>query len=700
MAMMRNISLCILTMLWLPVSALAGETFDPSTLNDEADGTNWLAHGRTHSETRFSPLNQINADNISRLGLAWSVELPDARQLVSTTLAVDGILYVTGKFSVVTAIDARSQKILWTYDPKVTDHAGKTLRTLWGTSRGVAYWNGKIYVAAGDGRLIAVDATSGKEVWTSMTVDPGSYYYVTGAPRAFNGKIIIGNGGTEVGPTRGYVTAYDAETGEQAWRFFVVPGNPADGFEDNAQRMAAATWNGEWWKHGGGGNVWNSIVYDPEYNHIYLGTGNGSPWNQKIRSPGGGDNLFLCSIVALDADTGKYKWHYQTVPGETWDFNSAMDIVLTDFKVHDRTVKALMHAPKNGFFYIINRQNGRLLSAKPFAKVTWATEVDMKTGKPVEVPGSRYEDGEILMWPGPSGAHNWQPMSWNPTEQLMYFTVHDMPGYYNDTKIRKADFQHSGFGFEAGVAYGEHDAPADVSINSLVGWNPLKQKAEWQVATPPGVHAGTMATAGNLVFQGLGNGKFYAYRADNGERIWEYDAKHGIAAPPITFALDDTQYIALPVGWGGGLAMLGGSLGAQHGWVYGMHPRRLLVFALDGKADLPPTPPPMFVTPLDDAKLEIDDELVALGEQKWARSCAWCHGPAAVGSGGSPDLRASGVMLDLNAVKKIMHDGERVSRGMPTFPEFTEKDIQSIQHYVRHKARLALKAKNDVAKVD
>jgi len=696
--MSKRLSLFLVTVFLLAhIQVTAAGDFDPASLNDEVDGANWLAHGRTHSERRFSPLNQINADNIDRLGLAWSVELPDARQLVSTTLAIDGILYVTGKFSVVTAIDARTQKIIWTYDPKVTEHAGETLRALWGTSRGVAYWNGKIYVGAGDGRLIAVDAKTGKEVWTTMTVEPGSFYYVTGAPRAFNGKVIIGNGGTELGPARGYVTAYDAETGEQAWRFYVVPGNPADGFEDNAMRMAAGTWNGEWWKHGGGGNVWNSIVYDPEYNHIYLGTGNGSPWNQKIRSPGGGDNLFLCAIVALDADTGKYKWHYQTVPGETWDFNSAMDIVLTDFKVRDRTIKALMHAPKNGFFYIINRQNGRLLSAKPFGKVTWATKVDMKTGKPVEIKGSRYENGEILMWPGPLGAHNWQPMSWNQDRQLMYFPVHDAPGYYNDTKIRKAEFQNPGMSFEAGVAYGDHDSPADISVNSLVAWNPLKQQPEWQVPTPPGTHAGTMATSGNLVFQGLGNGKFYAYRADNGERIWEYDAQHGISAPPISFAIDGTQYIALPVGWGGGMAMLGGSLGAQHGWVYGMHPRRLLVFALDGMAKLPSTPAPMFVTPLDDPKFEIDEGLVEIGMGHWTKTCVWCHGPAAVGSGGSPDLRASAVMLDLEAMKKVVSGGERISRGMPKFTELTEKDMQAIQHYVRKKAREALQEKTDLA---
>jgi len=672
-----------------PTQAFAAE-FDPTELDDENDGENWMAYGRTHSEQRYSPLREINHNNVGKLGLAWSLELPDARQIVATTLAIDGVLYVTSSFSVVTAIDARTQKVLWTYDPKVTEHAGKTLRVLWGTSRGVAYWDGKIFAAAGDGRLIALDAKTGAEIWTTMTVEKDSYYYVTGAPRAFNGKVIIGNGGTEMGPARGYVTAYDANSGEQVWRFYVVPGNPADGFEDNAQKMAAKTWNGEWWKHGGGGNVWNAITFDPDYNHIYLGTGNGSPWNQKIRSPGGGDNLFLCSIVALDADTGRYKWHYQTVPGETWDFNSAMDIVTVDFNVHDREVKGLMHAPKNGFFYIINRSNGKLLSAKPFTKVTWATEVDMKSGRPIEVAGSRYEDGEVKIWPGPLGAHNWQPMSWNPNTKLMYLPYHDIPGTYNDTKIKHVDFQATGFEFDVGVAYGADDISPDVATSGLMAWDPITQTVAWKIPYPAMWHGGTMTTGGNLVFQGRGDGKLFAYRADTGKKVWEFDAKHGISAPPITYQVDDQQFIAVPVGWGGGAAMLGGSMGAQHGWPYGMHPRRLLVFALDGQAELPPTPPPMFATPVDDPAFEIDPALLASGTDIWSKTCSWCHGPGGVASGGAPDLRASGVMLDLDALSNVALEGALTARGMPKFENYSKEDMRAVQHFIRSKARAAL----------
>lgn len=488
------------------------------------------------------------------------------------------------------------------------------------------------------------------------------------------------------------MTAYDAETGEQAWRFYLVPGNPADGFEDNAQRMAAATWNGEWWKHGGGGNAWNAITYDPDFNHIYIGTGNGSPWNQKIRSPGGGDNLFLCSIVALDADTGKYRWHYQTVPGETWDFNSSMDIVSVDLEVNDRVIKTLMHAPKNGFFYILNRANGKLLSAEKFAKVTWASGVDMKTGRPIETAGSRYEDGEVLIWPGPAGAHNWQPMSWNPNTQLMYFPYHDVPGYYNDTAINLTTFQAKRHELSTGVSFAEDDSPADSGTSGLMAWNPLTQQVAWKHDNPGIWNAGTMTTGGDLVFQGLADGQFIAYRASDGEKLWEFDAKHGIAAPPITYEIDGRQFIALPVGWGGGLSMMGGSIGAQHGWQYGRHPRRLLVFALDGAANLPPTPPPMMVEPLDDPAFVLDAEKVATGKTLFVRHCVMCHGPGAVAGGGAPDLRGSPIMLHREAADGVILEGQRMSRGMAKFSNLTTTDVETIQHYVRERARATLGA--------
>ena len=312
----------VFLLLAIASSSVAETVVDDAALSDDSTGTNWLAYGRTYSEQRYSPLADINDKNVQNLGVAWYRDLPDGRSLTGTPLVVDGTLYFNGSYNVVRAANAKTGELLWEYDPKVIEHAGKRLRIMWDWNRGIAFWKGKVITATIDGRLIAIDAKTGKALWSTQTYDPELPLFITGAPKVFKGKVIIGNGGTEWGGSRGFVTAYDAETGEQVWRFYVVPGNPADGFEDNAMKMAAETWTGEWWEHGGGGNVWNGITYDPEYNHIYIGTGNGSPWNPKIRSPDGGDNLFLCAVVALDADTGKYRWHYQTTPGEAWDYNS------------------------------------------------------------------------------------------------------------------------------------------------------------------------------------------------------------------------------------------------------------------------------------------------------------------------------------------------------------------------------------------
>jgi quinohemoprotein ethanol dehydrogenase len=390
---------------------------DDAALADETQGDNWLAFGRTSSEKRFSPLTQIDASNVAGLRPDWYVDLPGDRGLGSTPLVVDGVMYFIGSMNIVRAVDAASGALLWIYDPRVRDYAER-LRAGWDLSRGIAYWNDKVYVATWDGRLNAVDAATGAELWSVQTVDPELALYITGAPKVFKGKVLVGNGGTENGPSRGYVTAYDAETGEQVWRFWIVPGNPADGFENDAMRMAAETWTGEWWEHGGGGNAWHGFTYDAELDQLYIGTGNGSPWNRKIRSPDGGDNLFLCSIVALDPDTGEYLWHYQVNPGETWDYNANQTITLTDLVLDGRKRKVLMQAPKNGFFYVIDRESGKLLSARNFVDVNWATSIDIETGRPQETPEARYENAIFVARPGGAGAHNWHPMAYSPATGL------------------------------------------------------------------------------------------------------------------------------------------------------------------------------------------------------------------------------------------------------------------------------------------
>ncbi len=659
---------------------------DDVAIADEENGENWLSYGRTSREQRYSPLDQINARNVKRLGVSWYLDLPQDRSLVSTPLVVDGVMYFVGSFNVVRAVEASSGELIWKYDPEVIATAGDRLRVLWDWNRGIAFWKGRVFLATIDGRLIALDATTGKEQWTTMTVDPKKALFITGAPKVFKDKVIIGNGGTEWGATRGYVTAYDTKTGEQVWRFYIVPGNPANGFESNAMAMAAKTWKGKWWEHGGGGNVWHGITYDPDFNYIYLGTGNGSPWNQKIRSPGGGDNLFLCSIVALDADTGKYRWHYQTTPGETWDYNSSMDIVLVDLPVGEKKVKALIHAPKNGFFYVLKRSNGQLLSAKPFAKVTWASGIDMKTGRPIERPGARYEDGEELVWPSAIGAHSWHAMSYNPDTGLAYIPTLDVPGLYNDKGVVAQAWRSPYFQFDPGIDTLREDAPASVGTGALKAWDPRAQTVKWEVPLPGIWNPGTMTTKGNLVFQGRADGHLNAYQADNGEILWDFDMGSGISAPPITYTVDGKQYVALLVGWGGTIASMTGALAAQHGWAYKAQQRRLVAFALDGQTELPQLAPPFFPQPIVASEFAIDEALAEKGSYLYARACAMCHGSGAVSGGYAPDLRASPIPLSDHAFHDVVIKGVRSKAGMGAFANLSPLDLRALQHFIRRQA--------------
>jgi quinohemoprotein ethanol dehydrogenase len=670
---------------------------DDAALADESNTEEWLAYGRTYSEQRFSPLTAINSSNVSDLKVDWYIDLADIVGPVSTPLVANGVMYFIGARNIVRAVSVKTGEILWRYDPKVAEVAGDKLRVayLYG-GRGVALWQDKVYLATLDGRLIALDADTGGEVWSVMTVDPDSALYITGAPKAFKGKVLIGNGGTEIGPTRGYVTAYDAETGEQAWRFYVVPGNPADGFESDAMAMAAQTWTGEWWKLGGGGNVWNGITYDPEFDALYIGTGNGAPWNQKVRSPGGGDNLFLSSIVALDPDTGRYRWHYQTTPGESWDYNSSMDIVLADLNIDGRDVKALLHAPKNGFFYVIDRATGKLISAEPFAEINWATKVDLDTGRPVEAPGVRYEDGSELVIPGAIGAHNWPPMSFNPNTGLVYIpTIHQGNVYFDDwvdhANWLPPDWKASAPTDGTAVGIALHAFEPDDPRGSLQAWDPIEQRRVWEVSLPISWNPGTLTTAGDLVFQGRADGEFVAYHAATGERLWSQHMGVGISAPPITYAVDGRQYVALLVGWGSAYALVGPEV-AKLGWSYGAQTRRLVVFSLEGEAAIPAAEPPVVPVPIAAPDFVVDAALAARGQGAFVQ-CGYCHGAyGAVAGGLAPDLRASPMVWSEAVFLEAVRGGGLRARGMPAFESLTDTDANAIRHFIRQQAELGLAA--------
>jgi quinohemoprotein ethanol dehydrogenase len=656
------------------------------------DGRDWAAYGRTYDEDHFSPLRQVNRENVARLGLVWSVDLPTTISTHAASLAVDGRLYFAIGLSVVSTMDARTGKILWTYDPDVPAVAGEKLRAAWGI-RGIAYWQGKIYTGTQDGRLIAIDAKTGKPVWTVQTTEgPNDGRYITGAPRIFKGKVIIGHGGADFASVRGYVTAYDAATGTRLWRFYTVPGDPARGFENKAMEMAAKTWRGQWWKYGGGGTVWNAITYDPEFNRIYIGTGNGSPWNQNIRSPGGGDNLFLCGIVALDADTGEYIWHYQTNPGETWDFNSAMDIELATLEIDGRPRYVILHAPKNGFFYVIDRESGKLISAEPFSKVTWASRIDAATGRPIENPDARFPTGQTLIQPGAAGAHNWMPMAYSPQSHLAYIPTTQLPGFYSTKGINQERWERTPHvaletGFEPFAAI-EPPPVLPTPLGSLVAWDPVAQRPAWSVPMKNAFNGGILATAGGLIFQGNGEGHFVAYDASSGKTLWEFDAQDGIVAQPITYSVGGRQYITVFTGFSS-IASSGGPNMAMAGWEYRTQQRRILTFALSGAAKLPTAPPRVAQKVVDDPAFVVDPTLALRGAEIYALHCVPCHGVAAVAGGAAPDLRKSTVPFDASGFARIVHDGALQSRAMPQFAEFGDGDLLALRHYLRAAARAA-----------
>lgn len=685
-----HIVLRSLMLFGLLLASSAQADIDNAALSHTEDGRNWAAWGRTFDEQRYSPLDEINRDSVSRLGLAWTYELDKVWSVSSQPLAVDGVIYIAVGYSEVHAIDASSGQTLWSYDPQVDPIK---MRMAWGI-RGLAYWKGRVYVGVQDGRLIALDAKSGELAWSVLTTEAGDNRYITGAPRVFNDSVIIGHGGADFGYVRGYVTAYDTATGEQRWRWHVVPGNPADGFENAAMEMAAKTWSGEWWTSGGGGTVWNAMTYDPEFNRIYLGTGNGSPWNHKLRSPGGGDNLFLCSVVALDADTGEYVWHYQTTPGESWDFNSTMDMVLADVQIDGAPRKVLMHAPKNGFFYVLDREDGALISAEKLGKVTWAERIDLHTGRPVEVPGARYENGEALIWPGSAGMHNWHPMAYSPDTGLMYIPTREMAGYYNDEGRDPRQWKMSADD-PMGLKGFFDDIPTTAGSSAVLAWNPLTQRKAWEVETPGFSNGGLITTRGGLVFQGRADGRFVAMDDRTGEELWTHQMGVGTQAAPMSFSVNGQQHLAILAGWGGS-QMLMGSLTAQHGWVGRNHPRRLLVYRLDADAALPAAPKPSRPSAIDDTDFVIDPAQAEAGKALYFRHCAICHGSGVVAGGYAPDLRASGIPLTQAGFTAIVRDGGLVSRGMPVFPEYSDEQLQALRHYIRQQARHQASAWDDL----
>lgn len=654
----------------------------------KADGSEWLSYGRTHDEQRFSPLDQINTGNIGELGLAWSADLDTARGQEATPLVIDGKIYVTTAWSKVKAFDATTGKPLWDYDPKVPGETGvKACCDV--VNRGLAAWGNMLFLGTLDGRLIALDRGTGREIWSKVTVDQDKSYTITGAPRVIDGMVIIGNGGAEFG-VRGFVAAYDAATGKQLWKFYTVPDRPGAN-EAEYLKAAETSWKGEYWNIGGGGTVWDAMAYDPELGLLYVGVGNGSPWNQAYRSPGGGDNLYLSSIVAIKVKTGEYAWHYQTTPGETWDYTATQHIMLADLEIGGKTRKVLMQAPKNGFFYVIDRATGEFISANNFVPVNWATGIDPKTGRPIENPAARVDKTgkPFIVSPGPLGAHNWHPMAYDAKQKLVFIPAQITSYPY----IPAAGWKPSKLGFNVGMDTANNAMPADNAVREaakkatkgvLIAWDPVAQKERWRVTLGGPWNGGVLATAGGLVFQGNAMGNFVAYDSATGKNLWSFEAQTGVVAAPMTYSIDGQQYVAVLAGWGGAWAITAGVLSDMSGPVRNIS--RLLVFKLGGKAKLPAMPAADDL-PLDPPGLTAAANVVQGGAQLYGRYCTVCHGDAAIqasGRGGIiPDLRYSGTLASAENWQMIVHGGALKDNGMVSFaPVMSKPEIDSIRQYV------------------
>ncbi|MCB1646807.1 MAG: PQQ-dependent dehydrogenase, methanol/ethanol family [Pseudomonadales bacterium] len=669
-----SIALVLIAMLHAGLQANAAPVTGERIAAADKEPGQWLSHGRDYGEQRFSPLKTINVDTVKDLGLTWKYETGNHRGMEATPLVIDGVMYLTTAWSRVAALDARTGKELWRYDPKVDGAKGRDA-CCDVVNRGLAAWGDKLYLGALDGRLIALNMKDGSEAWSVQTTDTSKPYTITGAPRVVKGKVVIGNGGAEFG-VRGYFSAYDAETGEMAWRFYTVPDAPGESVDSAAMILARKTWAPDsLWETGLGGTVWDSFAYDPQLNLLYVGVGNASQYNREVRSPGGGDNLFVSSILAVNPDNGELVWHYQTTPADAWDYTATQHMILADISILGQKRKVLMQAPKNGFFYVLDRTNGELISAEKYVFANWASHVDPETGRPVETGLGDWADQSRMVSPAVFGGHNWHPMSFSPQTELVYIpTLHQVYPFQAD-KNYEYDIRttNTGEDYAAVAKFAPSVRVNFCSPTRLTAWNPVTQKQAWQVGFNRGVSAGLLSTAGSLVFQGTTGGDLVAYRDANGEELWRQSVNVGIMAPPISYELDGEQYIAVVAG-------IGGALGGHTDVLDNINTGHVFAFKLGGKEPAPVVASVEKQVQVDASQM--DEALVERGLELYAQHCIRCHGVGVRSSGLYPDLRLSSAAIH-QSWEAILLEGALAPNGMASFSDVLSKeDVNAIHSYV------------------
>lgn len=667
----------------------------------------WLTTGRDFSGAYFSPLAAINSDTVKQLGFAWEFKLGTSRGLEATPLVVDGIMYTTGNWGVVYALDAATGKLRWRYDPKSDPQVARFEQNDV-VNRGLVVWQGKVYVVSSDCRLIALEAAAGFVLWqVDSLINHKQPYVCSGAPQIAGNLIVVGNAGadTSAGGLRGYVTAFDSETGARRWRFFSVPA-PGDADPSPEMAVAARTWNPRRNpSFGGGGNVWNGMAYDPKLGLVYLGTGNAAPYGAPRDSQGSGtDNLYAASIIALHAETGRLAWYFQSTPGDRWDFDATATMVLADLMIHGRRRATLLQANKNGYFYVLDRVTGTPMSAKAFSYINWSSGLD-GTFRPILTKSADYHSSPKLIYPSVQGAHSWPPMAFSPRTGLAYIPAIDAPSFLVDlTRNPGANIKYVDEATD-GVAYIVPDrdfnpgawqpvvgslpkVPATnpktgkaVVRSSIKAWDPIKQRIVWEQGTSDGymlVDGGTLATAGDVVFAGREDGKFVAYDARTGSVLKVLDTGTPIMAAPMTYEVDGTQYVALMAAHGGGY--LGSFLGTA-GMKY-VNEGRIIAFKLGGAPDVPKPPVRADEPYRKPPPMTASAATVAAGLRLFNVWCARCHSLGVPGV--TPDLSRLRHGIDNIAVfEAIVLEGAFVSRGMPRFDDsLSPADAAALHAYL------------------